>query len=178
MLVRLDSEPGTSNPRMTQITTQVSRELRQVPGVDDVGAHVGRAVTGDQIVDVNSGEVWVGIDSGADYDATLASIEDAVSGVRGVDREVVTYSTQKIRDVGALEEGDSPIRSNDLDVLTGARKPLVVRVYGQELDVLRRRGKEAATARRRRRWSRRPANRGTGDPADSRDRGRSWTSST
>ena len=74
---------------------------------------------------------------GADYDATLASIEDAVSGVRGVDREVVTYSTQKIRDVGALEEGDNPIRSNDLDVLTGAREPLVVRVYGQELDVLR-----------------------------------------
>ena len=137
VLVRLDSEPGTSNPRMTQITTRVSRELRQVPGVEDVGAHVGRAVTGDQIVDVNSGEVWVGIDSGADYDATLASIEDAVSGVRGVDREVVTYSTQKIRDVGALEEGDNPIRSNDLDVLTGARKPLVVRVYGQELDVLR-----------------------------------------
>ena len=80
VLVRLDSEPGTSNPRMTRITTQVSRELRQVPGVEDVGAHVGRAVTGDQIVDVNSGEVWVGIDSGADYDATLASIEDAVVG--------------------------------------------------------------------------------------------------
>ena len=137
VLVRLDSEPGTSNQGMTRITTQVSRELRRLPGVEDVGAHVGRAVTGDQIVDVNSGEVWVGIDSGADYDATLASIEDAVSGVRGVDREVVTYSTQKIRDVGALEEGDNPIRSNDLDVLTGARKPLVVRVYGQELDVLR-----------------------------------------
>ena len=37
VLVRLDSEPGTSNPRMTQITTRVSRELRQVPGVEDVG---------------------------------------------------------------------------------------------------------------------------------------------
>ncbi len=137
VLVRLDSEPGTSNPRMTQITTQVSRELRSLPGVDNVGAHVGRAVTGDQIVDVNSSEVWVGIDSGADYDATVASIEDAVAGVGGVQRDVVTYSSQKIRDVGALEEGDNPIQSDGLDVLTGARKPLVVRVYGQELDVLR-----------------------------------------
>ena len=133
----LDSESGTSNPRMTRITTQVSRELRQVPGVEDVGAHVGRAVTGDQIVDVNSSAVWVAIDSGADYDATLASIEDAVARIGGVQRDVVTYSTQKIRDVGALEEGDNPVSGDDLDVLTGARQPLVVRLYGQDLDVLR-----------------------------------------
>ncbi len=32
VLVRLDGEPGTSNPRMTRITTQVSRELRRSPG--------------------------------------------------------------------------------------------------------------------------------------------------
>jgi CzcA family heavy metal efflux pump len=138
LLVRLDGEPGTSNPRMTQIATAVSRELRSIPGVDNVGAHVGRAVTGDQIVDVNASELWVSIDSGADYDATVASIEDAVDRVRGVERDVVTYSSQKIRDVGALNEGDNPIRSKDLDVLTGSDRPLVVRVYGQNLAVLRR----------------------------------------
>ena len=137
MLVRLDGKPGTSNPRMTAIATAVSRELQSLPGVDDVGAHVGRAVTGDQIVDVNSSEVWVGIDSGADYDATLASIEDVARGVQGVDSEVMTYSTQKIRDVGGLERGENPVRGNDLDVLTGSAEPLVVRVYGQDLDVLR-----------------------------------------
>ena len=75
LLVRLDGEPGTSNPRMTRIATDLSRELRAIPGVDNVGAHVGRAVTGDQVVDVNSGELWVSIDSSADYDATVASIE-------------------------------------------------------------------------------------------------------
>jgi len=138
VLVRLDGEPGTANPRMTQIATTVSRNLRAVPGVDNVGAHVGRAVTGDQIVDVNSSEVWVSIDSDADYDATLASIKDVVRGVRGVDRDVVSYSAQKIRDVGALNEGHNPVRGNSLDVLTGSDKPLVVRVYGQDLDVLRR----------------------------------------
>ena len=41
VLVRLDAEPGTSNPRMTEIATQVSRQLRGLPGVDNVGAHVG-----------------------------------------------------------------------------------------------------------------------------------------
>jgi CzcA family heavy metal efflux pump len=144
VLVRLDGKPGTSNPRMTRIATAVGRELRSLPGVDNVGAHVGRAVTGDQIVDVNSSEVWVGVDSDADYDATLASIEDVVRGVRGVDREVVTYSTQKIRDVGALQEGDNPVKTHDLDMLTGSDQPLIVRVYGQNLDVLRGKANEVA----------------------------------
>jgi CzcA family heavy metal efflux pump len=145
LLVRLDARPGTSNPRMTQITTGVSRELRATPGVDNVGAHVGRAVTGDQIVDVNSSEVWVSISPDADYDATVASIDDVVRGVPDADRDVVTYSTQKIRDVGALNEGDNPVTGNDLDVLTGSDRPLVVRVYGQDPAVLRR---EAGKVRR------------------------------
>ena len=138
VLVRLDGEPGTSNPRMTQIAADVSRRLRSVPGVDNVGAHVGRAVTGDQIVDVNSGEVWVSVDRDADYDATMRSIRDAVDRVRGVDSEVVTYAAQKINDVGALNDGDNDVGGNGLNVLTGSDKPLVVRVYGQDLAVLRR----------------------------------------
>jgi CzcA family heavy metal efflux pump len=138
VLVRLDAEPGTSNPRMTQIASQVSRELRSIDGVDNVGAHVGRAVAGDRRADVNSGDVWVSIDSGADYDATFDAIENAVEEVPGVRSNVVTYSEQKIRDVGALREGDNPATGNGLDVLTGSDKPLVVRVYGENLDELRR----------------------------------------
>ena len=138
VLVRLDGAPGTSNPRMTQIATDLGRELRSIPGVDNVGAHVGRAVTGDQIVDVNSSELWVSIDPDADYDATVASIERAARRVRGVDRDVVTYSAQKIRDVGALTDGENPVTGDDLNVLTGSDEPLVVRVYGQNLAILMR----------------------------------------
>ncbi len=138
VLVQLEGEPGTSNPRMTEIATAVSRELRSIPGVGNVGAHVGRAVTGDQIVDVNSSEIWASVESDADYDATLAAIKDVVRRADVVDRDVVTYSAQKIRDVGALNEGHNPVRSDELDVLTGTDKPLVVRLYGQNLDVLRR----------------------------------------
>jgi CzcA family heavy metal efflux pump len=137
VLVRLDGDPGTSNPRMTQIATSVSRDLRTIPGVDNVGAHVGRAVTGDQVVDVNSSEVWVSVDSDADYDATMASIRDVVDRTKGVDSEVVTASSQTISDVGALNEGDNPNSGNGLNVLTGSDKPVVVRVYGQNLDTLR-----------------------------------------
>jgi CzcA family heavy metal efflux pump len=138
VLVRMDGEPGTSNPRMTAVSTALGRELRAIPGVDNVGAHVGRAKTGDQIVDVNSSELWVSVDSDADYDATVASIEDVVDGTRGVDHDVVTYSAQRIRDVGALDDGDNPVDGDGLNVLTGSEDPLVVRVYGQDLDTLRR----------------------------------------
>jgi Cu/Ag efflux pump CusA len=138
VLVRLDGDPGTSNPRMTQVTGQVSRALRSIPGVENVGAHIGRAVGSDQIGDVNSSEVWVSIDSGADYDKTLASIRSTVDQVRSVRHDVVTYSTQKIRDVGALNEGENPVTGDGLDVLTGSDKPLAVRVFGQDQETLRR----------------------------------------
>jgi CzcA family heavy metal efflux pump len=138
VLVRLDSEPGTSNPRMTQLTTQLGRELRDIPGVENVGAHVGRAIGSDQVGDVNSSEVWVSIGSDADYDATFASIENTVDRVRSARHDVVTYTTQKIKDVGAVQEGENPVTGDGLDVLTGSDKPLAVRVFGQEQDVLRR----------------------------------------
>jgi CzcA family heavy metal efflux pump len=146
VLVRLDGAPGTSHPRMTQVATDVSRRLRDLPGIANTGAHIGRAVTGDQTVDVNSSEVWVSIDSGADYDATLASIDDVVRRVPAVDRDVVTYSTQKIRDVGALNEGTNTVRGDGLDVLTGVDAPLVVRVYGQDPAVLRREAEKVRAA--------------------------------
>jgi CzcA family heavy metal efflux pump len=138
VLVRLDGEPGTSNPRMTAIATTLGRELRGVPGVDNVGAHVGRAVTGDQVVDVNSAELWVSIDSAADHDATLARIEEAAGRTRGAQAGVVTYTAQKMSDVGALDDGDGASAGDGLNVLTGTDEPLVVRVYGQDLATLTR----------------------------------------
>ena len=137
VLVHLDAAAGTSNPRMTEITTAVSRDLGAISGVEDVGAHVGRAVGGDQLVDVNSSEVWVSIGADADYDATMASINDTVDAVDGVDHDVLTYTEQKIRDVGALEQGENAVVGEGLDVLTGVADPLVVRLYGQDLDTLR-----------------------------------------
>jgi CzcA family heavy metal efflux pump len=136
VLVQLDADPGTSNTRMTEIATQISREIRSIPGVENVGAHVGRAIGGDQLVDVNSGEVWVSIDA-SDYDATLSDIEDVLAGVQGVRSDIVPYAEQKIRDVGALREGSNPVTGNNLSVLTGTGKPLAVRVYGQNFDALR-----------------------------------------
>jgi Cu/Ag efflux pump CusA len=41
LLIRLGGTPGASHPEMTRVVAQASRELRAVPGVREVGAHVG-----------------------------------------------------------------------------------------------------------------------------------------
>jgi Cu/Ag efflux pump CusA len=139
VLVRLQGPPGTSETKMSGLTAQVSRELGAIDGVEDVGGHVGRALTGDQIVDVNSSTLSVQIGSDADYDATVAEIDDVVGSLdESVKGDAVTYSQQKIGDVGTLIDAEAPGSGNNLDVMTGADKPLVVRVYGQDLDTLRR----------------------------------------
>jgi len=138
VIVRLETEPGTSNPRMTEITTQAAQALQAVPGVGNVGAHVGRAVSGNRITNVSSSDVWVSMESGADYDATMEGINAAVEILQEVQSEVTTYSTQSLRDVGAVTRGDNAVRGNNLGVLTGVDKPLTVRLFGQDSEVLAR----------------------------------------
>lgn len=137
VLIELTAEPGTSNEAMTAMATTLSDTLASLEGVDGVGAHVGRAVTGDRLTNVNSASVWVRIDQGADNEDTFEEIEAAVQALPGVDSDVLTYTAKRIRDVGALRTGDDGITGDGLDVLTGTDQSLAVRVYGEDLAVLR-----------------------------------------
>jgi len=119
VLVHVEAPPGTSLPRMTEITKRAVQELGSLSGVVNVGGQVGRAVMSDQIVNVNSGEIWVKVDPVADYDATVAAIEDTVRGHREVSTDVLTYSDERVTDVLGRSDDD-----------------LVVRVYGENPDVL------------------------------------------
>jgi hypothetical protein len=65
---------------MNRITARATQELKSIPGVLNVAAEVGRAITGDQVVAINSGELWVTLDPNADYDATVAAIHVVIDG--------------------------------------------------------------------------------------------------
>ena len=121
LLVSWNGPPGTSLREMDRITGLASRELRTIPGVRNVGAHVGRAITGDQIVGVNSGEIWVNVDSGADYDSTLAEVKRVVAAYPGLSHSVQTYSQDRVNQSIAQSDGN-----------------VDVRVYGEDLQVLDR----------------------------------------
>jgi CzcA family heavy metal efflux pump len=125
LLIRWQGAPGTSLPEMNRITTLASRELRSLDGVQNVGADVGRAVTSDQAVSANSAELWVSIDSDADYDETVASVERVVDGYPGLAGSVQTYSNERAS-----------------DALAGAEHDIAVRLYGEDLGVLRAKANE------------------------------------
>jgi len=122
LLIRWDGAPGTSLPEMNRVTALASRELRSVEGVDDVGAHVGRAVGSDLSATANTAELWVGIDTSADYDATVASIREVMDGYPGMSKSIEAFSNERAKAV--LSD-------------TGADRDVVVRLYGEEPDVLR-----------------------------------------
>ena len=55
----------------------------QIPGVRNFGAHIGQAFLADEVAGVNFGENWISIDPTADYDKTLARVEEVVDGYPG-----------------------------------------------------------------------------------------------
>jgi Cu/Ag efflux pump CusA len=129
LVIHWDAAPGTSQQSMTRIIDRVAGELRSLPGVHHVGAHVGRAIMSDQVVNVNSSELWVNVAPGADYDATMDAVEEVVHGYPGADADVVTF-----------------LRSRFGEALSGVDEPIVVAVYGQNLDVLKREAEKLQAA--------------------------------
>ena len=91
LLIQWQGSPGTSRPEMNRTMTQVSNELRSVPGVVNVNVQVGRAVESDRIVNVASSELWVSGDPGSDYDGPVPALEDVIPCYPGLSRVVETY---------------------------------------------------------------------------------------
>jgi Cu/Ag efflux pump CusA len=114
---------------MNRITIQASRELREIPGVRNFGAHIGQALLMDEVVGVYFGENWVSVDPAVDYDETLKKIQQTVEGYPGLYRDVQTYLKERIR-----------------EVLTGTSDAIVVRIYGRDLKVLEQKAGEVKEA--------------------------------
>jgi Cu/Ag efflux pump CusA len=117
--------PSTSHPEEVRVTTLASKELRTIPGVRNFGSHMGQAMLGDEVYGIYFGENWISVDPAVDYDQTRAAIVDVVEGYPGLYRDVQTYLKERIR-----------------EVLTGSGETIVVRIYGQDLDILRAKAEE------------------------------------
>lgn len=125
LVVRWEGGSSASHPAMSRITTLASRELRSIPGVRNVSAHVGRAIMSDKRGNINSGELWVSIDPKADYGATVAAVKEVVAGYPGLSPEVLTY-----------------LQANLRKELSGTGESLVVRVYGEDMSIMRKKAEE------------------------------------
>lgn len=127
VLVHWEAAPGTSLTEMSRITARASQEIGALPGIGGVGAHVGRAVGGDQIVGTGSGEMWVTMKSSAAYAKTLQSIGSVVSGYPGMVHTVITYPTERIQ-----------------HMLNSTGRDLTVRIFGDDFAVLNSKAAEVA----------------------------------
>jgi Cu/Ag efflux pump CusA len=119
VLITWNGPPGTAVAEMARVMNRAGAELKGTPGVRDVGGHVGRAVLADQIVGTDSGEMWLTLDANADYDRTVAAIENVIHGYPGLRRSTLTYPAARVADVVPVPNAD-----------------LTVRVYGQDPNVL------------------------------------------
>lgn len=125
LMVRWQTAAGTSLAEMNRVTTAAVGEVRGISGVRAVGAHVGRAIASDQTVNVNAGELWVGLTDGADYNATAAEVRRVVRGYPGMRVDTASYAEQRVDTARAAAGGD-----------------VVVRVFGYDLGVLRTKADE------------------------------------
>jgi Cu/Ag efflux pump CusA len=127
VVVTWEAAPGTSQPAASRMLTQLSDELRAIKGVRSAAGHIGRAITGDQVTGIESGQVWVGIDGDADYDRTIAAIRETVQSFPDIEGKVQTYLTGTAQKVAA-----------------GAGDPIVVRIEGAEPGILDEQAKRVA----------------------------------
>ncbi|MEE9204243.1 MAG: efflux RND transporter permease subunit [Nitrospirales bacterium] len=125
LVVRMEGSSSASHPAMSRIITLASRELRAIPGVRNASALVGRAIMSDKRTNINAGELWVSIDPSADYEATVATVKQVVAGYPGLSPEVLTYLQKKVR-----------------EELSGTGKSLIVRVYGEDMRIIRNKAEE------------------------------------
>jgi CzcA family heavy metal efflux pump len=119
------AKPDTSLQEEVRTTKLVNAELLAIPGVRNAGSHIGNALLGDEPYGVYFGENWVSVDRSVDYDKTVDSIRGVVDGYPGIFRDVLTYLKERIR-----------------EVLTGTSDPITIRIFGQDLEVLREKAEE------------------------------------
>ncbi len=120
-------KPGIGIDAMDRITLRASDELLSVPGVRNFGSHIGRAEVADEVVGPNFTELWISLDEKVDYDQTVARVQQIVDGYPGLYRDLLTYLSERIK-----------------EVLSGTSASIVVRVFGPDLDQLRYYAQEVA----------------------------------
>lgn len=142
ILIEWEGPPGTSREEMNRISTLALNELKEIKGVNNVGSLVGRAVTGDNIVGINSGELWINIDPSADYDTTINAVREVIDGYPGFFKEVRHYQPELVDDTLSSKEHDLTIRLFGFEYEVLARKAELIQqtisgingVDGAEID--------------------------------------------
>ncbi|BBP05801.1 cation efflux system protein [Sulfuriferula plumbiphila] len=130
-IVHMKMAPGTSLPQSLALGQRVSGALSRIPGIRSVAQRAGRATQVSDPAGAFSSEFEVDLAplSGAGQQRVLNAIRSAVVHFVGASFSVNTFLTERIH-----------------ETISGYTAPLVVNVYGNDLDVLDRKAEEIAAA--------------------------------
>jgi CzcA family heavy metal efflux pump len=116
------AKPGTGIDVVREDIIKVSKEMRRETHVQEFGSHIARAAAhGEEVVGPNFAELWVSLrpDYG-DYDQARKQIEGVMARHPGFQYDLLTYLQERIK-----------------EVLSGTGAAVVLRIYGDDLAVLR-----------------------------------------
>jgi CzcA family heavy metal efflux pump len=128
-VLQVFAAPGTSLPEMLRIGTRISEELLKNPAIETVEQQVGRAELGEDPWGPHRSEFHVEIKSlpGKEEERVEEEIRAALQKFPGIQSEVLTFLGDRIS-----------------ETLTGEVAPVVVNIFGDDLDVLDARAQDVA----------------------------------
>jgi Cu/Ag efflux pump CusA len=118
---------GMSLTELNRITALADSELLAIPGVQQVGATLGRAATSDQVDNTNAGHIWIELKPNADYAKTVAAVDAIVGGTPGMQGTVSTYETDSMTGVLSAPSGGAGVRIYGPDLPELARLAYAIR---------------------------------------------------
>lgn len=130
-LVAATSAPGTSLEQMNRISDVIEEQILSIPEVRKVGRRLGRAERGDHVVPVSTAEFDV-------------DFREAESDIRGRSRqEILEDLRARVKTVpGVFAVVSGPLADRIGHMLSGVSAPVAIKVFGPDLDEIRRLGSE------------------------------------
>ena len=119
--------PGTSLQRSKEVAQMVERRLQKIRGVEGFVARTGRAELDEHVIGVNMSEFIISFDpkSGHSREEVLDEIREAMADIPGI--------------VTSVEQ---PLAHLISAMLSGVQAQVAIKLYGDDLDVLRAKVKE------------------------------------
>ncbi len=128
-LVAVTSSPGTSLEEMNRISDMIEEQILLVPEVNQVGRRLGRAERGDHVVPVSTVE----------FDVDFRKAE---KGSRSR-KEILADLKARVQSVpGTFAAISGPLSDRIGHMMSGVAAPVAVKIFGPDLDTLRRLGTE------------------------------------
>jgi Cu/Ag efflux pump CusA len=134
-LVSMTAAPGTSLEETNNIADVIEQQLLSIPEVHKVGRRLGRAERGDHVVPVSTAEFDV------DFRPTSAA-----QGLQRDRNEILAEIRKRVQSVpGTFSVVMGPLADRIGHMLSGVSAPVAVKVFGNDLDVLRQIGVQVQT---------------------------------